>query len=70
MKYDLEARLDTKQAAEVINSSESWLNKTRVFGGGPPFEKRNRMVRYRYGTLLDFAAGQTVSSTSDHGEAA
>ena len=65
MKYDLEARLSTKEAARVLNVSASFLNKSRLFGNGPVFEKRGRLVRYRYGTLLDYATAQTRRSTSD-----
>jgi hypothetical protein len=68
MKYDLEARLATTEAAKVLSVSTSFLNKTRLFGNGPKFEKRGRLVRYRYGTLLDYMVGQTRRSTSDNGE--
>jgi hypothetical protein len=68
MKYDLEARLATTEAAKVLSVSTSFLNKTRLFGNGPKFEKRGRLVRYRYGTLLDYMVGQTRRSTSDNGD--
>jgi hypothetical protein len=67
MKYDLESRLSTKEASKVLNVSDSFLNKSRLFGNGPRFEKRGRLVRYRYGTLLEFMSAQTRSSTSDAG---
>jgi hypothetical protein len=70
MKYDLEARLATNEAARVLSVSTSFLNKSRLFGNGPEFEKRGRLVRYRYGTLLDYMTGQTRRSTSDNGKAA
>jgi hypothetical protein len=65
MKYDLESRLSTKEASKILNVSDSFLNKSRLFGNGPVFEKRGRLVRYRYGTLLDFMSAQTRRSTSD-----
>jgi hypothetical protein len=65
MKYDLESRLSTKEASKILNVSDSFLNKSRLFGNGPVFEKLGRLVRYRYGTLLDFMSAQTRRSTSD-----
>jgi hypothetical protein len=70
MKYDLESRLSTEEAARAMNCSVSNLNKSRVFGTGPRYEKIGRLVRYRYGSLLDHMAAQTRRSTSDSGEAA
>jgi hypothetical protein len=68
--YDIESRLTPEQAAKVRGISLSKLNKDRCFGGGPPFEKAGRTVRYRYGTLLAWMAAQTRQSTSDDGKAA
>jgi hypothetical protein len=46
------------------------MNKDRCFGGGPPFEKDGRVVKYRYGSLIAWMTAQTRKSTSDSGEAA
>jgi hypothetical protein len=65
MQYHTESRLSVKEAAKVMGLSESGLNKNRIFGKGPVFEKLGRSVRYRYGTLLDYMGAQTRRSTSD-----
>jgi hypothetical protein len=67
MEYNLESRLSTEEAAKAMNCSVSNLNKSRVFGTGPKYEKIGRLVRYRYGSLLDHMAAQTRGSTSDSG---
>jgi hypothetical protein len=68
--YDIESRLTPEQAAKVRGISLSKLNKERCLGGGCPFEKTSRTVRYRYGTLLAWMAAQTRFSTSDSGKVA
>ena len=59
-----------KVAAKKLGVGESYLNKARVYGGGPPFVKFGAAVRYHIPTLLEWAAAQTRHSTSDQGEAA
>jgi hypothetical protein len=54
-----------KIAARMLDLSESYLNKARVYGGGPPFVKLGATVRYHIPTLLAWAASQTRRSTSD-----
>jgi hypothetical protein len=68
MEYNLESRLSTEEAARAMNCSPSTLNKARVFGNGPKYEKIGRLVRYRYASLLDHMASQTRRSTSDSGD--
>ena len=70
MNYHQESRLNTEEAAKVRGISVSKMNKDRCFGGGPPFEKDGRVVKYRYGSLITWMAAQTRQSTSDSGEAA
>jgi hypothetical protein len=67
--YNPESRLTPEQAAEVLNISVSKVNKDRMTGDGPSYEKAGRVVRYRYGTLLDHMAAHTRHSTSDDGKA-
>lgn len=70
MAYEMESRLSTDEAAKVRGVSVSKMNKDRCFGGGPPFEKDGRVVKYRYGSLISWMAVQTRHSTSDDGKAA
>ena len=42
----------------------------RLRGGGPPYVKLGRAVRYRRDDVLAWAAGKLRRSTSDTGEAA
>jgi hypothetical protein len=56
---------DVGAAARVLNLSESYLNKARVTGSGPPFVKFGRNVRYHIPSLLAWAEAQTRRSTSD-----
>jgi hypothetical protein len=65
MHYESESRLDTKEAAKVLNLSVSTLCKKRLLGGGPSFEKLSKSVRYRYATLIAWAQSHTRNSTSD-----
>jgi hypothetical protein len=54
-----------KVAARMLDVGESYLNKARVYGGGPPFVKFGAAVRYHIPTLLKWAAAQTRRSTSE-----
>jgi predicted DNA-binding transcriptional regulator AlpA len=54
----------TREAAEIVNSSESWLNKLRVFGNGPEFIKLGRSVFYEIDALEAWIAKNRRSSTS------
>jgi predicted DNA-binding transcriptional regulator AlpA len=69
-EYSPESRLTTEEAAEVMGLSMSCLHKQRLYGRGPTFEKLGRAVRYRHGTLLDWMAARSRTSTSDNGVAA
>lgn len=46
-----EARLTTRQLSILINRPMSTLEEERRLGGGIPFEKLGRSVRYRLGTV-------------------
>ena len=48
--HDNDELLTTKQLARALKVSESYLEKCRLRGTGPPFEKFGRTVRYRWGT--------------------
>jgi hypothetical protein len=57
---------DVKAAARAIGVSASYLNKLRVYGGGPEYLKFGRTVRYHIPSVLVWASAQTRRSTSDH----
>jgi hypothetical protein len=57
--------VDTAGAAEVLNVSQSYLNKARLDGSGPVFHKFGAAVRYSVPMLLKWAKAQQRISTSD-----
>lgn len=58
--------LTTKQAAEYLGVSRSWLEKLRVFGGGPAFYRvSSRRVLYQRAGLDAWVARHRMNSTSD-----
>ena len=44
--------LTEKNVAEILAMSVSWLQRKRWEGGGPPYVKFDRAVRYREHDLL------------------
>jgi hypothetical protein len=61
---------DADETAQILNVSTSFLNKARVFGGGPPFVKMGKIVRYHVPTAIEWALSRQRRSTSDSGDAA
>jgi hypothetical protein len=61
---------NTRRAADLLGVSASFLNKKRLTGDGPAFNKFGRTVRYRVDGLLEWAACKRRSSTSDAGKSA
>jgi hypothetical protein len=57
--------LDTAGAARYVGLAKSTLEKLRVFGGGPPFIKARRLVRYRPDDLDVWLGERVVGSTSE-----
>ena len=57
--------LDTTAAAARIGLSRSTLEKLRVYGGGPPYLKLGRLVRYRVTDLDAWLAERMVANTSE-----
>lgn len=57
--------LTTEQAAEYIGLKRRTLEKMRVTGGGPPYRKHGRYVRYHIDELKAWSEGRTKRSTSD-----
>ncbi len=57
-------RLKTRQAADYLGLARSTLEKLRVFGGGPVYEKLGRSVVYDVDDLERWAASRKRSNTS------
>ena len=58
---------DTSGLAVILDVSESFLNKLRLTGDGPPFCKFGAAVRYDIPKALGWAATCERRSTSDRG---
>lgn len=56
--------LPVEDAAQWLGLSCSYLNKLRVFGGGPPFHKIGRRVLYRRDDLEQWLNGRRFENTS------
>jgi hypothetical protein len=65
-KADFDKLFSVGSAAEFLQVSESWLNKGRVFGYGPPFVKMGRAVRYSLQALEEFKRANTWGSTAEY----
>lgn len=57
--------LRTPAAAEHLNGSESWLNKLRMTGNGPPYSKLGRIVLYSIDDLDRWVTANRRHSTSE-----
>jgi predicted DNA-binding transcriptional regulator AlpA len=56
-----------KQAAPILGLSVAWLQRKRWEGGGPPYIKYGRAVRYKKSELLAFIEAHSRRHTSDTG---
>lgn len=61
--------LTPKQAAGYLRVSKSYLDKLRVYGGGPNFLRFGRKILYRKSELNLWAAERSFSSTSQYRKA-
>jgi len=57
-----------RQFARITGISESTLAKLRMRGGGPPYVKIGRSVRYSVSAGLAWMAARTRRSTSEQPE--
>ena len=57
--------LTPKEAASVLNLSESWLAKARMRGDGPPYVPCGRAIRYQESDLAGYIRSRRRSSTSE-----
>jgi excisionase family DNA binding protein len=58
--------LTPKQAAAFLRVSKSYLDKLRVYGGGPRFLRFGRKILYRKSELNVWAEQRCFSSTSEY----
>ena len=59
--------LTPREAAEYLRVSKSYLDKLRVYGGGPKFLRPGkRKILYRKSELDVWAADRTFTSTSEY----
>jgi excisionase family DNA binding protein len=57
----------TEESAAYLRVSKSYLDKLRVYGGGPPFLRPGkRKVLYRKSDLDAWLASQSFGSTSEY----
>lgn len=61
-----EILLTTKEVAAYLRVSKSYLDKLRVYGGGPKFLRFGRKILYRKADLDFWAAGRCFASTSEY----
>ena len=56
--------VNDRQAAALLGLSPGHLRNLRLAGGGAPYMKLGRAVRYSPAALAEWAASKTVTSTS------
>jgi predicted DNA-binding transcriptional regulator AlpA len=59
--------LNTEEAAQAVALAPRTLIEYRLKGGGPPYCKLGRAVRYRPSDLAEWLAARVRRSTSDPG---
>jgi hypothetical protein len=62
---DADALLRPAEAASLLALSVRTLEGLRLRGGGPPFVRLQRSVRYRRGDLIDWVLNRRIKSTAD-----
>jgi predicted DNA-binding transcriptional regulator AlpA len=59
--------LTEKQAAPIVGMSRAWLQRKRWEGGGPPYVKYDRAVRYRMEDLLAWVEAHAGRNSTSQG---
>jgi len=59
--------LTEKEAARITGFSAAWFQRKRWEGGGPPYVKFDRAVRYKEGELAAWIDEHVRRSTTDMG---
>lgn len=57
--------LDQIQVAKLLGVTTKFLEARRCRGGGPPFVRVGRLIRYQPEALCHWIQSQTVRSTSE-----
>ena len=65
---DPEVLLDQVQVARILNTTEKFLEGRRYRGGGVPFVRIGRLVRYRRQDVERFISDNLCHSTSETGK--
>lgn len=60
--------LDQRRLADLLGCSARTLERQRLEGGGVPFCRIGRLVRYQLSDVLAYLEAQRRTSTSDAGE--
>lgn len=63
-QLDDDRLLTTEQAADHLGRAARTLEDLRWRGGGPPFVKMGRTVRYRMSALKEWVLEREIESTS------
>jgi hypothetical protein len=63
--HDPNFAVNERFAAEVLDVSVRTMQSWRVRGCGPRYVKQSRLVRYRWGDLLEFQELNAVNSTTE-----
>jgi hypothetical protein len=64
---DADELLSTKETAGEIGVSEVWLNKRRLHGDGPPYERVSpHIIKYRRSKLRAWLEDRSFTSTSQY----
>lgn len=56
--------LTTREAAEYLSVSASWLSKSRMDGSGPPHSAFGKSVRYGIDDLAEWAKANRVATSA------
>jgi hypothetical protein len=59
-----EQLLTTTETAAILRVAKNTLDKMRVYGGGPPFIKAGRLIRYSPSGVASYIAESTRTTTS------
>lgn len=54
------------KAADITGMSLAWFRKKRQTGGGIPYTKMGRNVKYELADIYAYIDGRKVGSTSEH----
>ena len=59
--------LNQRDVASLLGKSESWCERARWCGEGPPYTRAGRTVRYFRGDVISWLRANTRTSTRDTG---